>query len=71
MLDEIWHTVQEELDFTIEANNIAEFKRLNDGVAYADCPATFPKWCTKNVLVMEYIAGHQIDDADGLARRRV
>ena len=66
VLDEIWHTVQEELDFTIEANNIAEFKRLNDGVAYADCPATFPKWCTKNVLVMEYIAGHQIDDADGL-----
>ena len=62
VLDEIWHTVQEELDFTIEANNIAEFKRLNDGVAYADCPATFPKWCTKNVLVMEYIAGHQIDD---------
>lgn len=66
VLDEMWHTVQEELDFTIEANNIAEFKRLNDGVAYADCPATFPKWCTKNVLVMEYIAGHQIDDADGL-----
>ena len=66
VLDEIWHTVQEELDFTIEADNIAEFKRLNDGVAYADCPATFPKWCTKNVLVMEYIAGHQIDDADGL-----
>ena len=66
VLDEIWHTVQEELDFTIEANNIAEFKRLNDGVAYADCPATFPKWCTKNVLVMEYIAGHQIDDTDGL-----
>jgi len=66
VLDEIWHTVQEELDFTIEANNIAEFKRLNDGVAYADCPATYPKWCTKNVLVMEYIAGHQIDDADGL-----
>lgn len=59
VLDEIWHTVQEELDFTIEANNIAEFKRLNDGVAYADCPATFPKWCTKNVLVMEYIAGHR------------
>ena len=35
VLDEMWHTVQEELDFTIEANNIAEFKRLNDGVANA------------------------------------
>ena len=66
VLDEIWRTVQEELDFTIEADNIAEFKRLNDGVAYADCPATFPEWCTKNVLVMEYIGGHQIDDAAGL-----
>ena len=66
VLDEIWRTVQEELDFTIEADNIAEFKRLNDGVAYADCPATYPKWCTKNVLVMEYIGGHQIDDAAGL-----
>ena len=66
VLDEIWRTVQQELDFTIEADNIAEFKRLNDGVAYADCPATYPKWCTKNVLVMEYIGGHQIDDAAGL-----
>ena len=66
VLDEIWRTVQQELDFTIEADNIAEFKRLNDGVAYADCPATFPKWCTKNVLVMQYIGGHQIDDAAGL-----
>lgn len=53
VLDEIWRTVQQELDFTIEADNIAEFKRLNDGVVYADCPATYPKWCTKNVLVME------------------
>lgn len=66
MLDEIWRTVQEELDFTIEADNIAEFKRLNDGIVYADCPATYPKWCTKNVLVMEYVGGHQIDDAAGL-----
>ena len=66
VLDEIWRTVQEELDFTIEADNIAEFKRLNDGVAYADCPATFPEWCTKNVLVMQHIGGHQIDDAAGL-----
>lgn len=47
VLDEIWRTVQQELDFTIEADNIAEFKRLNDGVAYADCPATYPKWCTR------------------------
>lgn len=29
-------------------------------------PATYPKWCTKNVLVMEYVGGHQIDDAAGL-----
>ena len=65
VLDEIWRTVQQELDFTIEADNIAEFKRLNDGIVYADCPATYPMWCTKNVLVMEYI-GHQIDDAAGL-----
>lgn len=66
VLDEIWRTVQEELDFTIEADNIAEFKRLNDGIVYADCPATYPMWCTKNVLVMEYVGGHQIDDAAGL-----
>ena len=66
VLDEIWRTVQEELDFTIEADNIAEFKRLNDGIVYADCPATYLKWCTKNVLVMEYVGGHQIDDAAGL-----
>ena len=44
VLDEIWHTVQEELDFTIEANNIAEFKRLRgdlqDAYVYRIASAT-------------------------------
>ena len=66
VLEEMWKTVQEELDFTVEARNIAEFKACNSGVAYADCPEAYTEWCTRNVLVMEYIGGHQIDDAAGL-----
>lgn len=66
VLEEMWKTAQEEMDFTIEARNIAEFKACNSGVAYADCPEAYGAWCTRNVLVMEYIGGHQIDDAAGL-----
>ena len=66
VLEEMWKTVQEELDFNTEARNIAEFKACNSGVVYADCPEAYTEWCTRNVLVMEYIGGHQIDDAVGL-----
>lgn len=66
VLDEMWKTVQEELDFTMEARNLAEFKENNRDVAYADCPEVFAEWSTKNVLVMEYIGGRQVDDAAGL-----
>lgn len=66
VLEEMWKTAQEEMDFNIEARNIMEFKACNSGVVYADCPAAYMEWCTRNVLVMEYIGGHQVDDAAGL-----
>lgn len=66
VLKEMWKTAQEEMDFNIEARNIMEFKAYNSGVAYADCPEVYTEWSTRSVLVMEYIGGHQVDDAAGL-----
>ena len=66
VLDELWQTAQEEMDFLTEASNMEEFCRNNAGVAYAGCPKLFKEYTTSHVLVMEYIDGLSIDDVDGL-----
>ena len=66
VIDEMWKTVQQELDFTVEAQNLAEFRDNNSDIAYVGCPEVFNELCTRCVLVMEHIGGHQIDDTQGL-----
>lgn len=66
VIDEMWKTVQQELDFTVEAQNLAEFRQNNQDIVYVGCPEVFDKLCTRCVLVMEHIGGHQIDDTQGL-----
>lgn len=66
VLDEMWKTVQQELDFTVEAQNLAEFRDNNRDIVYVGCPEVFDELCTRCVLVMEHIGGHQIDDTQGL-----
>lgn len=66
ILDEMWITAQQELDFTNEAKNLREFADNNRDVTYARCPEVFEELCTGSVLVMERIGGHQIDDTEGL-----
>lgn len=66
ILNEMWFAAQQEMDFLIEARNMAEFWENNSGVAYCRCPKIYPDYTTARVLVMEYIEGISIDDTNQL-----
>ena len=68
VLDELWATAKEEMNFVLEAKHLERFKRLNEGVAYVDCPFVYHKLTTPKVLVMEKIDGYSIDQAEELER---
>lgn len=66
VLEEMWFTAQQEMDFMMEANNMDKFAELNEGIAYIASPKINHMYTTSKVLVMEYISGIQIDDIDAL-----
>jgi len=61
ILNEMWSIAKQEMDFLMEANHIDEFRHLNCDVEYVNCPLVHHELTTSRVLVMEYIAGIQID----------
>jgi ubiquinone biosynthesis protein len=70
VLNEVWAVSQQEMDFLNEANNAAEFRRLNEDVAYVTCPAVYKALSTRHVLVMEKVDGIRIDDLDALLAQK-
>lgn len=67
MLDEMWLTAQEEMNFQTEAANLEKFRALNESVAFVTSPKLYREFTTTNVLVMERIDGLAIDDKSALA----
>lgn len=68
LLDELWVTAQEEMDFLKEASNMKEFLRLNQDVAFVGCPVLYEDFTTVQVLVMEYIDGFGVDEKEKLLK---
>lgn len=66
VLDEMWTVAQQEMDFLKEASNMEEFARLNKDIKYVAVPKLYREYTTGHVLVMEYIDGLSITDADAL-----
>ena len=66
VLDELWSTAQEEMDFLKEAANMEEFTRNNQDIRYIRCPKLYHEYTTSRVLVMEYIGGCPVDDKETL-----
>ncbi len=66
VISEMWAASQQEMDFVNEADNLAEFRRLNRDVAYVTCPEVYRELSARRVLVMEAVDGLRIDDAKGL-----
>lgn len=66
VVEEMWQTFLEETDFQREADNLALFAQLNEGVRFISCPRPYQELCNNNVLVMEYIDGISIKETERL-----
>ena len=66
VVDELWQSFKEETDFLVEARSLEEFRRNNAGCAFVDCPKPYPRWCTRHVVVMDYVEGIPIGDTTEL-----
>ena len=66
VLDQIYETTKEELDFNIETSHLIKFRNLHVNSKTVRCPYVYEKLCTDNIIVMEYINGIKINDIDSL-----
>ena len=62
ILDELWKTTREEIDFLQEAANLNLFYENQRDIVSVTCPKVFQEFTTPRLLVMEYIDGIQIDE---------
>lgn len=68
MLEEMWVTAQQEMDFLIEASHLEEFAKLNREIQYIGCPKVEKHLTTSRILVMEYVEGIPIDHKNELLK---
>ncbi len=66
VVDEMWQTAKQEMNFLTEADHIEEFSHLNKDIVYVTCPVLYRQYSTDKVLVMEYIDGYAINDVKSL-----
>lgn len=66
IIDEMWSTAQQEMDFLFEAKNAQLFSELNAEIKYIGCPRIYNQYTTAKVLVMEDIVGIEIDEKKAL-----
>ncbi len=66
IIDEMWSTAQQEMDFLFEAKNAQLFSELNAEIKYIGCPRIYNQFTTAKVLVMEDIVGIEIDEKKAL-----
>ncbi len=60
MLEEFRTTIQQELDYRREAENLAKLDENLEEFPLIRVPAPIPDYCTRRVLTMEYISGTKI-----------
>jgi len=67
------HTVHEELDFTIEAENARRFARSFETFPGVRFPIVYREASSKRVLTLEFFDGKKLDEAiaDGASRRAI
>ena len=64
-------SIEDELDFTIEAKNLLYFQKMFEGNTEIYIPKLYPEICTKEVLCMEYIEGYKITDLESLEKFKI
>lgn len=66
VLDEFDRTVREEIDFTIEMNNLQRFSKGCKSLKGVTCPKIYPELSDETVLVMEFVEGSSLENLDAL-----
>ena len=66
ILDELWKTTKEEIDFKKEAANLELFYANQKDIVYTTCPKVYSSLTTPRLLVMDFIDGIQIDHIEEL-----
>jgi len=66
LADEFAERLREELDFEIEARNASDIAANLDGASDVRIPAVFHDLTTRRVLVMEWLDGVSVRDADAI-----
>ncbi|MDD2413659.1 MAG: AarF/UbiB family protein [Eubacteriaceae bacterium] len=66
VLDEMWISARQEMDFLIEARNAETFAVNNRDVLYVTSPKIYHQYTTSNVLMMRFIDGTDINFTDTL-----
>ena len=62
IIDEMFETAKEEMNFLIEASHTEEFYEKNKNVLYIRSPKVYREYTTSKSLVMEYMDGIRIND---------
>lgn len=66
IIEEMWKTTQEEMDFQKEAANLELFAENQKDIVYITSPKVYREYTTSKVLTMSYIGGLQIDRLEEL-----
>ena len=66
VLDDLYNTTLQELDFSNEVKNLIKFKDNNCNEENIDSPIVYTDLCTNNTIVMEYIDGLMINEISKL-----
>lgn len=62
LLTELERTTANELDFTVELNNLVRFHQELADSEGVTCPCPYPEYSSEAILVMEYVSGPEIND---------
>ena len=62
IIDEMFETAKEEMNFLIEASHTEEFHEKNKDILYIRSPKVYREYTTSKSLVMEYLDGVRITD---------
>jgi ubiquinone biosynthesis protein len=68
VIDEMFETAKEEMNFLIEASHTEEFREKNKNVVYIGSPRVYKEYTTSKALVMEYMDGFKINDFESLKK---
>jgi predicted unusual protein kinase regulating ubiquinone biosynthesis (AarF/ABC1/UbiB family) len=71
ILAQFIETIYEEMDYTIESNNLKQIRENMKEYDSVIIPQVFDDYSTKSVLTMEYIPGIKITDVDALNEKGI